>query len=145
MVRETVHMPKAEAYEDAARGIAAYLAARQQPDGNFPGSDHYGKAFAARLWSRIGEEYAPNARAALAAYETAPPPDHGEFNAYALLAYPARAAVLPLLARIRFGRRHSANWMLLRAVCRANPAPGIHPGWPRGKPAPRYCATGAAN
>lgn len=127
MARNTPSMPTADDYRNTARGIAAYLAARQGPDGGFPGPDHYGKAFAARLWSQVGEEYAPRSRAALAALAADPPRDHGEFNAYALLAYPDRTAVAELLPQVRFGHRHSANWMLLRAVCRAQPGPWHSP------------------
>ena len=114
-------MPSPECYRQVARGIAGYLASRQQPDGAFPGPDHYGRAFAALLWSQFGEEFAPHVTAALRHLRDHLPPDHGEFNAYALLHYPDRAAVADLLGRLRFGHRHSANWMLLRAVCRALP------------------------
>jgi hypothetical protein len=116
-------MPSFEHYREVAHGIADYLASRQRPDGAFPGPDHYGRAFAALLWSHFAGEYGVNAAAALRHLADHRPADHGEFNAYALLHYPDRAAVADLLRRLRFGRRHSANWMLLRAACRARPGP----------------------
>jgi len=120
-------MPSPECYRQVARGIAGYLASRQQPDGAFPGPDHYGRAFAALLWSQFGDAYARPITAALGHLRHRLPPDHGEFNAYALLHYPDRAAVADLLERLLFGCRHSANWMLLRAVCRSLPGPWHSP------------------
>lgn len=115
-------MPERHAYRELAHQLAAYLAARQQPDGGFPGPDHYGVASAVWLWAHFGQEFAPCLARALARLRDGPPRSHGEFNGYALL----QAARLrpdlrlePVLAAIRFGGRHSANWMLLRAACRA--------------------------
>jgi hypothetical protein len=116
-------MPDSAQYEDVATGIARYLAARQRADGAFPGPDHYGLAFALLLWSELGAPFASAAEAAWRRLEAEPRRDHGEFNAYALLHLrgrePARAD--HLLQRLRLDGRHSANWMLLRAVCRAMP------------------------
>jgi hypothetical protein len=113
-------MPTPDQYRRTARDIARYLAQRQQPDGAFPGPHHYGLAFALWLWSALGSEFDDHARLALTRLQTQPPRTHGEFNAYALMHCRARLApVDPLVRRLRFGRRHSANWMLLRASCRA--------------------------
>ena len=116
-------MPTRERYESVAREIARYLASRQQPDGGFPGRESYGVAMALWLWSDLGDEFARNAEMATRRLESHPPEGHGEFNAYALLQCRAGAGAEfadGMLRRIRFGRRHSANWMLLRAVCRSH-------------------------
>jgi hypothetical protein len=122
-------MPDSAQYENVATGVARYLADRQRPDGGFPGPDHYGVAFALLLWSELGAPFAAAAEAAWRRLEAETPRDHGEFNAYALLHLrgrePARAD--PLLRRVRLDGRHSANWMLLRAVCRAMPGPWHSP------------------
>jgi hypothetical protein len=115
-------------YRKVAHGIACYLAARQQPDGAFPGPDHYGRAFAAWLWAQCGEEFSPHVAAALGHLREHLPADHGEFNAYALLQC---EGVEELLPRLRFGHRHSANWTLLRAACRSLPGPWYSPWWAR--------------
>jgi hypothetical protein len=115
-------MPALTPYEDAARGIAAYLASRQQPTGAFPGPDHYGVAASLWLWSHFGAEFSGCAERAVGRLAASPPDSHGEFNAYALLSSRERLGsdrIAPLLRGVRFGGRHSANWMLLRAVCRA--------------------------
>jgi hypothetical protein len=115
-------MNRRERYEQAARGIARYLAMRQRPDGSFPGPDHYGVAFSLWLWSRLGRGFEPQRERALQRLYESPPPSHGEFNAYALLKcrdLVGRGRIAPLLRGLRFGRRHSANWVLLRSVCRA--------------------------
>jgi hypothetical protein len=131
-------MPNGDGYEQVARGIAAYLAARQGPDGAFPGPDHYGVAFALWLWSYFPDEFAEQMERAWARLEREPPQSHGEFNAYALLHLrerlggghaetcpPYSGFVDAVVRRIRFGRRHSANWMLLRAACTALPGPHL--------------------
>ena len=120
-------MPPRDDYEEVARQIARYLAERQRPDGSFPGPDHYGVAFSLWLWSHFGGEFAQQAEQAWQRLAEHPPRTHGEFNAYALLSCAgcAPAPVRPLLERLRFGRRHSANWMLLRAVCRAEEGPPV--------------------
>lgn len=124
-------MPSPGEYRETAHGIARYLAARQEPDGAFPGPDHYGRAFAAWLWSQSGEEFSSNATAALEHLRAHPPADHGEFNAFALLQLAAGfgdpALQKDTLSRLRFGHRHSANWMLLRAVCHSLPGPWFSP------------------
>ncbi len=114
-------MPTLTRYEDAARGVAAYLASRQQPMGAFPGPDHYGVAASLWLWSHFGAEFSEHAERAVGRLTASPPDSHGEFNAYALLGCRERLGsdrIAPLLRGVRFGHRHSANWMLLRAVCR---------------------------
>jgi hypothetical protein len=116
-------MSTAERYESVARQIARYLALRQQPDGGFPGPDSYGVAMALWLWSDLGDEFARNAELAKRRLASHHPEGHGEFNAYALLQCRGSAGAEfadGMLRRIRFGRRHSANWMLLRAVCRSH-------------------------
>ena len=123
-------MPRREDYGGAARAIALYLAERQRPDGNFPGPDNYGIASALWLWSHYGVEFARQIDRAWHRLKGAPPESHGEFNVYALLHCRerlGRAPVDALLRRIPFGWRHSANWMLLRAVCRAQPGPCFRP------------------
>jgi len=119
-------MARGERYEEVARGIAGYLAARQQEDGSFPGPDHYGAAFSLWLWLQFPDQCGAQAERAWERLQASPPQDHGEFNAYALLQCRDRlgaAKVDEVLRRIPFGRRHSANWMLLRAVCAAMPGP----------------------
>jgi len=119
-------MSRREEYEEVARGIARYLGERQRADGSFPGPDHYGTAFALLLWSHFGEPFAAEAERARQRLAREPPQTHGEFNAYALLGCReevGRSAVEGVLRRVRFGGRHSANWMLLRAVCRAQEGP----------------------
>jgi hypothetical protein len=121
---------RSAAYEKTARAIARYLAQRQQPDGGFPGPDHYGVACSLWLWSRLGEEFAEPIERALQRLERSPPTGHGEFNAYALLHCRNQLGedrIDALLRRTPFGRRHSANWMLLRSVCRALPGPLLSP------------------
>src|SRR5574340_1294052 len=102
-------MTDSAGYVEAARGIAAYLASRQQATGAFPGPDHYGLAAAVWLWSQF-REFGETAARALTRLEAAPPTSHGEFNVYALSSCGERA----VRHGIRFGARHSANWMLLR-------------------------------
>jgi len=123
-------MSRRKEYEEVARGIARYLGERQRPDGSFPGPDHYGTAFALLLWSHFGKSFAAEAERARQRLAREPPQTHGEFNAYARLG--CREEVGPsaadgLLRRVRFGGRHSANWMLLRAVCRAQEGPWRSP------------------
>jgi hypothetical protein len=75
------------------------------------------------LWSDLGNEFGGQAALAKQRLERHPPEGHGEFNAYALLQCQERVGTEfadRLLRRISFGRRHSANWMLLRAVCRSH-------------------------
>jgi len=135
-------MSRREEYRRSALGIAEYLAARQQPDGGFPGPDNYGVAFALWLWSRLGAEFRPNAARALSRMDRAFPPTHGEFNAYALLhcrSLTESPETDRLLGRVQFGRRHSANWMLLRAFCRA--AAGSWGGGARGAVEARAAVT----
>ncbi len=119
-------MPWREEYQGAARAIAVYLADRQRPDGSFPGPDHYGVAFALWLWSEFGADYARQLDRAWNRLKTNPPSTHGEFNTYALLHCRRRlgeGAVDALIRRLKPGGRHSANWMLLRAVCHASEGP----------------------
>ncbi len=119
-------MARGERYEQAARRIAGYLAARQGEDGSFPGPDYYGAAFSLWLWLHFPDEFAGQAERAWQRVQAAPPQEHGEFNAYALLHCRERlgpAQVDEVLRRIPFGRRHSANWMLLRAACASMPGP----------------------
>jgi hypothetical protein len=121
---------RSAAYEETARAIARYLAERQRPDGGFPGPDHYGVACSLWLWSRLGDEFAEPVERGLQRLERSPAAGHGEFNAYALLHCRDQLGVDridALLRRIRFGHRHSANWMLLRSVCRALPGPLLSP------------------
>ncbi|UCC69625.1 MAG: hypothetical protein JSV79_06945, partial [Armatimonadota bacterium] len=120
------HMARREEYEGAARGVAAYLAERQRPEGGFPGPDNYGVACALWLWSHFGVAFVGQVDRAWDRLKREPPTTHGEFNTYALLHCRERLGAGPvdaLVRRIRFGSRHSANWMLLRAVCRALPGP----------------------
>jgi len=123
-------------YEEVAHGIARYLAARQGPEGAFPGPDHYGVAFALWLWSWFPGEFGEQTERAWARLQQEPPQSHGEFSAYALLGGRERLGSGPVeaaLRRIRFGRRHSANWTLLRAVCGAFPPEGRRQGPPVGR------------
>ncbi len=114
-------MQRRERYGAAAREIARYLAERQRRDGTFPGPDNYGVAFSLWLWSHFGVEFARQLDRAWQRLKADPPKTHGEFNIYALLHCRERLGRGPvdaLLRRLRFGRRHSANWVLLRSVCR---------------------------
>jgi hypothetical protein len=114
-------MPRREQYQEAAHKIATYLAERQRPDGSFPGPDHYGIAMSLWLWSSFGTEFARPLDRAWSRLQHHPPDTHGEFNAYALLHCQEAMGwghLAPLLRRLRLDGRHSANWMLLRAVCR---------------------------
>ncbi len=123
-------MARREDYEGAARDIATYLAERQRPEGGFPGPDNYGVACALWLWSHFGVEFAAQLHRAWDRLKREPPTGHGEFNIYALLHcrdYLGAGPVDALVRRLRFGSRHSANWMLLRAVCRALPGPFCSP------------------
>ncbi len=115
-------MLRREQYRSAARDIARYLAARQRRDGGFPGPDSYGVACSLWLWSHFGVEFARELDRAWRRLKASPPKTHGELNIYALLHCRERLGSGPvdaLARRLRFGRRHSANWMLLRSVCRA--------------------------
>ncbi|MFB3883221.1 MAG: hypothetical protein ACE149_18290 [Armatimonadota bacterium] len=117
-----------EQCERTARAIAVYLAERQRPDGSFPGPDYYGVASALWLWSHLGDEFAGQISRALSRLKNDPPSSHGEFNIYVLLHCRQRvdeAEVDAIIRRLRFGRRHSANWMLLRAACRALAGPRL--------------------
>jgi len=123
-------MARREEYEGAARAIAHYLAERQRPDGRFPGPDNYGVAFALWLWSHFGAGFAEQVSRVWERLKRDLPTTHGEFNAYALLHCRERLGAGPvdaLLRGVRLGRRHPANWMLLRAVCRARPGPFFSP------------------
>ena len=123
-------MPRREEYQGAARAIAVYLAERQRPDGSFPGPDHYGVASALWLWSHFGVDFARQLDRAWNRLKSDPPPTHGELNIYALLHCRQRlgeGAVDALIRRLRPGGRHSANWMLLRAVCHASQGPCLSP------------------
>jgi hypothetical protein len=124
-------MLRRERYRAAARAIARYLAERQRQDGGFPGPDGYGIACSLWLWSYFGVEFARQLDRAWQRLKADPPESHGEFNVYALLHCRERLGARPvdaLLRRLRFGRRHSANWMLLRSVCRARQGPFLAPG-----------------
>jgi hypothetical protein len=123
-------MPGPQDYRRTAAQIASYLAANQGQDGAFPGPDHYGLSFSIWLWSSLGDRFAPYLARAWQRLQRDPPQTHGEFNAYALLG--CRQALGPseadaVLRQIPFGRRHSANWMLLRAVCCSYPEPSPAP------------------
>lgn len=120
-------MPSPERYRQVAQGIADYLASRQTAEGAFPGPDHYGRAFAVLLWAHFGDAYLSAVSAAVEHLDDHLPLNHGEFNAYALLHCLERPKVVDLLHRLRFGHRHSANWMLLRATCRSLPGPWLSP------------------
>ncbi len=123
-------MPRRDEYEAAARAVAGHLAERQRPDGGFPGPDHYGVTAAVWLWSHFGAEFVAQMDRAWDRLKGDPPATHGEFNTYALLQCRERLGAGPvdaLVRRLRFGGRHSANWMLLRAVCRALPGPRFSP------------------
>jgi hypothetical protein len=124
-------MLRREQYRAAARRIARYLAERQRQDGGFPGPDSYGVACSLWLWSHFGVEFARQLGRAWQRLKADPPKTHGEFNIYALLHCRERlgaGAVDALLRQLRFGGRHSANWALLRAVCRARQGPFLAPG-----------------
>jgi len=132
-------MERTGRYRQLAVTIASYLAARQQPDGSLPGPDHYGLAFCVWLWSRLHadaqavppalrDSFASAAERSWRRLADRPPRTHGEFNAYALLSCRRELGPEPtraVLRHIRYGRRHSANWMLLRAVCRARQSSGL--------------------
>lgn len=123
-------MARRERYREAAFAIARYLAERQLPDGGFPGPDNYGVASALWLWSQFGAEFARQMGRAWQHLKDRPPETYGEFNCYALLHCRERFGVEPvnaLLRRIRLAGRHSANWMLLRALCRSLPGPHCAP------------------
>lgn len=123
-------MPSRSAYERVAHGIARYLAERQRPNGTLPGPSSYGVAFALWLWSHFGAEFALPVARAWRHLEEDPPRTHVEFNAYALLNCRARLGPGPtdaFLSRLSLRGRHSANWMLLRAACRAAPGPWLCP------------------
>lgn len=124
-------MPRRERYRAAARAIGRYLAERQRRDGGFPGPDGYGVGCSLWLWSCFGVEFARQLDRAWQRLKADPPKTHGEFNVYALLHCRERLGAGPvdaLLRRLRFGRRHSANWMLLRSVCRARQGPFLSAG-----------------
>lgn len=119
-------MPRREEYRETARLIAAYLAERQRPDGTFPGPDHYGVASALWLWSRFGVDFARQMDRAWTRLKSHLPSTHGEFNVYALLHCQETLGpdhVAPVLRKLRLNGRSSANWMLLRAVCRTQEGP----------------------
>lgn len=119
-------MARGERYEQAARGIAGYLAARQREDGSFPGPEQFGVAWALWLWLQFPDECGEAAQRAWERLRASPPQEQGEFNAYALLhcrAQLGEAAVDAVLRRIPFGGRHAAHCMLLRAACAAMPGP----------------------
>ncbi|MBN1461476.1 MAG: hypothetical protein JXA57_18260 [Armatimonadetes bacterium] len=119
-------MRRRDDYLATARAIAVYLAERQRPDGQFPGPDHYGVASALWLWSELGADFARQVDRAWNRLKQHPPESHKEFNAYALLHCRRRLGEAPidaLLRRLHLDGRHSANWMLLRAVCRADEGP----------------------
>jgi hypothetical protein len=119
-----------EECEGTARAIAIYLAERQRPDGGFPGPENYGVASALWLWSHFGNDFAREIGRAWTRIRSDPPSSHGEFSVYALLHCRQRlgeAEVDGLIRRLHMGRRHSANWMLLRAACRAHPGPWLSP------------------
>jgi hypothetical protein len=123
-------MRRREEYRRAARAIAVYLAERQRPDGSFPGPDHYGVASALWLWSQFGVDFARQLGRAWTRLRDDPPPGYGEFNAYALLHCRqtlGERAVDSVIGRLRPVGRHSANWMLLRAVCHAVEGPWLSP------------------
>jgi hypothetical protein len=123
-------MLRREQYRRAARAIAVYLAERQRPNGSFPGPDHYGVASALWLWSQFGVDFARQLDRAWTRLRDHPPADYGEFNAYALLHCRQRLGERPVdsvIRGLRLAGRHSANWMLLRAVCRALPGPWLSP------------------
>ena len=81
-------MSTADEYRHTAQHLASYLGSAPATGGTFPGPEHYGKAYAALLWARVGEAHAKNSQAAPRGAGGRPPRDHGEFNAYALLACP---------------------------------------------------------
>lgn len=119
-----------EDYRAAAHDIARYLAERQRPDGTFPGPDSYGVASALRVWLAFDTEFGLQVDRAWRRLKAKPPTSHTEFSIYALLECRQRLGARPvdsLLRRMRFGRRHSANWMLLRAVCRSQSGPFFSP------------------
>ena len=123
-------MPRRDEYTAVARTIAAYLAERQRRDGDFPGPSNYGVSFALWLWTDFGVEFVEQLDRAWHRMKTSPPDTHGEFNIYALLQSRERLGPGPVdgvIRRLRFGGRHSANWMLLRAVCRARQGPCFSP------------------
>jgi hypothetical protein len=123
-------MARRERYREAALQVARYLAERQRPDGGFPGPDNYGVASALCLWSQFGTEFARQLDRAWQRLKERPPRGYGEFNIYALLHCRQTLGADPvdaLLRHLRFGARHSANWMLLRACCRALPGPHFAP------------------
>jgi hypothetical protein len=111
-------------YREAAQALARYLASRQREDGSFPGRSFYGETFALWLWSFFGEEFRPAMERAISCYLARDKRErrlYWEFNNYALLNYRARTGderVSPLLRRLRFTGKSSANWSLLRAACR---------------------------
>jgi hypothetical protein len=126
----TTAVTRTEAYRHTVLAIARYLAERQQMDGRFPGPDHYGVASAVWLWSHLGDGFDEQIERGRHRLQRCPPPDHGELNAYALLHCRRELGadrIDPLVQRIGFGGRHSANWMLLRSVCRARPGPFFSP------------------
>ena len=126
----TSGMATAQQYEQAAYGIANYLAERQQADGSFPGPDNYGLAFSLWLWSHFGAQFGEQLGRAWERLKGNVPASHGEFNVYALLQCREQLGPGPvdaLMRRVRLGRRHSANWMLLRAACRIRPGPFCSP------------------
>jgi hypothetical protein len=117
---------------EIAEGIARFLATQLGADGNFAGGSFYGEAFAALVWSRLGDEFAAKGDAALSASLGARPEkiqNHWEFHNYALLRLARQQSgglaresgkreMLQTIRPLRFRGRRTANWTLLRALSR---------------------------
>ncbi|HEY5603880.1 MAG TPA: hypothetical protein VIM41_12290 [Gammaproteobacteria bacterium] len=105
--------------------VAAFLAQKQLPDGDYPARNFYGKAYSALLWGLCAENYDRNIENALTNMrrETVaglPKNYHFEFNRFAI--YKLRQTTnhnsycYPELKQFKGTR--VANWMLLRVNCR---------------------------
>jgi len=117
---------------EIAEGIARFLARQLGPDGNFAGRSFYGEAFAALVWSAMGDEFAAERDAALSAALGAQPEkiqNHWQFWNYALLRLArhksggqarelGKREILETIHPLRLHGRRTANWTLLRALCR---------------------------
>lgn len=113
-----------EKYYRVAKGIAEYLARKQEGGGGFPARSFYGEAFSILLWSYFGEEFKDNISKAIDRYrqkDKSGTQFHWEFNNYALYHYYRRTGdsrIPPLLKNSKFKGTKSTNWMLLRAITR---------------------------
>lgn len=108
--------------ERVVKGIAEYMAKKQQRGGSFPTRDFYGLVHALSVWSHF-KGYDRNVELAINRLKKAEKGKnfHWEFNNHALLNYYDRTRddrVEPMLKRLKFRGTKVTNWTMLRAVCR---------------------------